>query len=303
MSLQDVTDAPIPRLPPRDPASHKGTYGKVLAVGGSLGMSGSISITGAAALRSGAGLVTVATPQPVLTAVASFCPCYMTLPLIADDEGCADLANVVDLAQAMDRFEVWAVGPGMGRSAGAAELAIQLYLQTPSPVVVDADGLYALATGRSRNPRLLQLPAGPRILTPHDGEFARLIDADVAESATERAEQAAALCRHDPEGRTIVVLKGHRTIVANDEQFSVNMTGNPGMATAGAGDCLTGVIAALVAQGMSPWDAARLGVHVHGLAGDLAAARIGQISMIATDIIDDLPPAFQQLEQNNATQD
>ena len=295
MSLLDVTAEPLPSLAPRAADGHKGDYGRVLIVAGSRGMAGAAALCGMATLRSGAGLVTVATPASVHATVASFSPCYMTVPLVPDEDGVADFANVVDLVAAKNSFDVWAVGPGLGQSAGVAELVAQLYREVPKPMVVDADGLNALATGLGRNPKLLDRPAGPRLLTPHPGEFARLAGAPPTGSPSERAEQAAELCRHDSSGATVVVLKGHGTVVCDGRRFAVNSTGNPGMATGGTGDCLTGVIAALVAQGLSPWDAARLGVHVHGLAGDLAARELGEISLIASDLITHLPQAFKQL--------
>ena len=292
MPLDDCTDEPLPQLAPRSADSHKGDYGRVLIVGGSRGMAGAPAIAGMAALRSGAGLVTVATPIGVQATVAAFTPCYMTLPLVEDDYGIVDLANIVDLAAARERFDVWAIGPGLGQSADVAELVAQLYRDVPRAMVVDADGLNALASTLKRNPQLLNNPAGPRILTPHPGEFARLAGVKPADAAKDRAEQAAEVCRRDASGKTVVVLKGHETVVCDGARFAVNRTGNPGMATGGTGDCLTGVIAALVGQKLDAWSAARLGVHVHGLAGDLAAAELGEVSLIASDLIEYLPRAL-----------
>jgi ADP-dependent NAD(P)H-hydrate dehydratase len=289
MPLIDATSTPLATLPPRQADSHKGDYGRVLIVGGSRGMAGAVGLTGMATLRSGAGLVTIATPASVQPTVAAFSPCYMTVPLVQDDDGIADFANVMDFAAAREAYDVWAIGPGLGRSAGVTELVAQLYRDIPRPMVVDADGLSALASAQQRNPRALDQPAGPRVLTPHPGEFARL--AGRAASA-ERVAEVAALCQRDTSGRTVVVLKGHETMIGDPSRYAVNSTGNPGMATGGTGDCLTGVIAALLGQGLAPWDAARLGVHVHGLAGDLAAAELGQISLVASDLIDYLPAAF-----------
>jgi NAD(P)H-hydrate epimerase len=292
MPLLDATSTPLVTLPPRRADSHKGDYGRVLIVGGSRGMAGAAALAGMSTLRSGAGLVTIATPASVQPTVASFSPCYMTVPLVEDDDGIADFANVMDLAAAREAYDVWAVGPGLGRSAGVVELVAQLYRDIPRPMVVDADGLNALAKALERNPRAFDQPAGPRVLTPHPGEFARLAGAPVKGSAAERAERVAALCQRDGSGRTIVVLKGHETVVGDAGRYAVNSTGNPGMATGGSGDCLTGVIAALLGQGLEPWDAARLGVHLHGLAGNFAAAELGQVSLVASDLIDYLPAAF-----------
>jgi NAD(P)H-hydrate epimerase len=290
----DVTNEPMRRLEPRKPDSHKGDYGRVLVLGGSRGMAGAPSICGMAALRSGAGLVTVATPAGVQATVASFNPCYMTIPLIEDDYGIADMANVVDLVDASERFDVWAIGPGLGRTEGVAELVAQLYRDIRRPMVVDADGLNALAAMLKRNPKLLDKPAGLRVLTPHPGEFARLSGQAAKGAVAERAAQASALCQRDSSGSTVVVLKGHETVVCDASRYTVNHTGNPGMATGGTGDCLTGILAALVGQHLPPWDAARLAVHVHGLAGDLAAEHLGQVSLIASDLLAYLPAAFKQ---------
>jgi NAD(P)H-hydrate epimerase len=176
-----------------------------------------------------------------------------------------------------------------------------MYCQIKPPMVVDADALFALA----KDPAAFQKPAGPRVLTPHPGEFGPLATAatgtwDAALSAksgdeSHRKMSAACLAQHDPSGQTVVVLKGHKTIVTDGLRCAVNQTGNPGMATGGSGDVLTGVITALLCQGLAPFNAARLGVHVHGLAGDLSALELGQVSLIASDIIDYLPQAFQAI--------
>lgn len=295
MPLVDATDEPLTLLAPRRADSHKGDYGRVLVIGGSRGMAGAAGLAGLAALRAGAGLVAVATPSSVQAVVASYSPCYTTVPLVEDDDGIVDLANVVDLAAAGERFDAWAIGPGLGQSAGAAELVAQLYRGVPRPMVVDADGLNALVAALKRNPQALNKPAGPRILTPHPGEFARLTGQSPHAAPRERAEQAAALCRRDESDQTVVILKGHESIVCDGRRFAVNRTGNPGMATGGTGDCLTGIVAALLGQGLSAWDAARLAAHVHGLAGDLAAEALGEVSLIASDVIDYLPAALKGL--------
>lgn len=295
MSLIDLSKEPFPALAPRAADSHKGDFGRVLVLGGSRGMAGAPSLTGMAALRSGAGLVTVATPVSIQPTVAGFSPCYTTLPLVEDDYGIADLANIVDLSAAREQFDAWAIGPGLGQTDDVAELVSQLYRDVPPAMVVDADGLNALATSVKRNPQLLNNPAGPRILTPHHGEFTRLTGVRPSRSLAERAEQAAELCRRDASGKTVVVLKGHESIVCDGVRFSTNHTGNPGMATGGTGDCLTGVISALLGQGLDAWSAARLGVHVHGLAGDLAAEELGEVSLIASDLLKYLPYALKSL--------
>lgn len=295
MSLRDESATPFVELAARAADSHKGDYGRVLIVAGSRGMAGAAALVGMSTLRSGAGLVTIATPASVQATVASFNPCYMTVPLVEDDDGIADYANIVDLAAARDAYDVWAIGPGLGRSAGVRELVAQLYREMPKPMVVDADGLNALAASMERNPRLFDNPPGPRILTPHLGEFARLSGARATGSAAERAAKVVKLCERDSAGRTVVLLKGHETVICDCQRFAVNHSGNPGMATGGTGDCLTGITAALVGQHLSPWDAARLAAHVHGRAGDLAASALGQTSLTARDLIDYLPAAFLEI--------
>lgn len=290
MTLTDVSAEPLPQLPPRKPDSHKGDYGRVLIVGGSRGMAGAPALAGKAALRSGAGLVTLAVPASIQSTVASFEPSYMTLGFGTDEQHSLSGHEVDDLLQAADHMTALALGPGLGAAPYTAELVHALYSRLEIPIVVDADGLNALASDMG----LLQESVAARILTPHPGEFARLTGEKAAADVEQRAMQAAALCREDEAGNTIVVLKGHQTIVTDGSHYAVNTTGNPGMATAGSGDCLTGVITALVAQGLSAWEAARLGVHVHGLAGDLAAAELGEVSLIASDLIDYLPEAFQK---------
>jgi NAD(P)H-hydrate epimerase len=295
MSLIDESELPLPKLPPRPADSHKGDYGSIIVLGGSRGMAGAPALAAMAALRSGAGLVTVATPESVQPTVASFNPCYITVPLVEDEYGIADLANVVDLTYSGERFDVWAVGPGLGQSEGIAELVARVYREIPRPMVVDADGLNALTAALKRNPNAVNNPAGPRILTPHPGEFKRLQGTMPHGAPAERAELAALLSQRDSSGNTVVVLKGRQSVICDGRRYAVNQTGNPGMATGGTGDVLTGIVAALLGQQLPAWDAARLAAHVHGLAGDLAAAELGQVSLVASDLVTYLPAAFCKL--------
>lgn len=292
--VHDVSSEPLPSLPSREPSGHKGTYGRVLLVGGSRGMAGSIAMSGMAAMRAGAGLATVATPRVVQSVVAGFSPLLMTVGLADDDDHFAHdaLPPLQDLGEESD---VVAIGPGLGRSASVRTIVAALYRHVPQPMVVDADALNALAELEG----VLEAPHGPRVLTPHPGEMARLSGTSVGETDDDRSLAATRIAKLDPSGKTIVVLKGHRTVVASAVAISFNETGNPGMATAGAGDVLTGIIAGLLAQGMEPWEAARLGVYLHGLAGDLVAARRGEISLVATDLIKGLPEATWQHSQRD----
>ncbi len=283
----------LPNLPPRHPESHKGSFGLALVVGGSRGMAGAVALAGMAALRGGSGLVRLAVPDAILDTVAGFEPSYMTVPLPCDRRGrIATSARAAIVAQASAASAI-ALGPGLGRSEGLSLLATRLYLDLHQPTIVDADALNALATRRGT----LERPGGPRILTPHPGEFARLLGRDrVAPRDRENAAvELAARCG------VVVVLKGHHTLVTDGRRSAVNTTGNPGMATGGSGDVLTGLIAALVCQELAPFDAAHLGVYLHGLAGDLAAAHLGQEALIASDLVHFLGAAFQEYRSRSVS--
>jgi len=278
-----MNDAALPQLPPRANQSHKGDYGRVLLVGGSRGMSGAVALAGMAALKSGAGLVTLAVPDSCLETVASFCPCYMTIPLPEDEGGRISQQAEQRLLDLSGNFDCLAYGPGLGQSNDLQALTQSLYRQIEKPLVVDADGLNALAAS---------LPAsggGPRILTPHPGEFQRLR----GEERPARSELEESCITLAGQLGAVMVLKGNRSLVTDGTLAQHNTTGNPGMATAGSGDVLTGVIVGLLGQSLSPLDAARLGTHVHGAAGDFAAEKLGMAGMTATDIIDCLPMALQ----------
>jgi NAD(P)H-hydrate epimerase len=279
-------DPPLPRLPDRPADAHKGHFGFALIVGGSRGMTGAVALAGMAALRGGAGLVRLAVPETCLDSVAAFEPSYMTLPLPADPAGRISREAFEPIRQWTDWATVVALGPGLGRSQRLDELVGRLYRELPKPLVVDADALSALAT----QPEILAQAAGPRILTPHPGEFARLIGKQLeAQQREEAAVELAARCG------IVVVLKGHRTLTTDGKRRARNTTGNPGMATGGSGDVLTGLITALACQGLEPFEAAQLGVHLHGLSGDVAAAELGEVSLIASDLVEFLPDAFEEL--------
>lgn len=262
-------------------------------------MSGAIALAGMATLRSGAGLVTLAVPRVIQNVVARIEPSYMTHGL-ADDGAHFDASAADEVLAMADGPAAVALGPGLGRGEGLTQLVARLYGEIARPMVVDADALFALA----QRPEVLAKPGGPRVLTPHAGEFVRLAGMAADESKQladaddqHRAQAAAELAGRDTSGRTIVLLKGHRTVVADSRRASINHTGNPGMATGGSGDALTGIITGLLCQGLEPWDAARLGTHVHGLAGDLAAADLGEVSLIASDLVKYLPAAFRALNK------
>lgn len=277
---------PVPRLAPRAADAHKGTFGTALIVGGSPGMSGAPSLAGRAALRGGAGLVRVAVPATCLSTVAGFEPAYTTMALPVDRAGRIALAAEKPIHAAVANATAVGLGPGLGRSLGLNALVARLYRDVPAPMVVDADALNALA----EQPAALAAHAGPRVLTPHPGEFARLCGQKLPpHEAAEAAFELAARCG------AVVVLKGHRTLVTDGQRRVENQSGNPGMATGGSGDVLTGLLTAFLCQKLEPFDAARLAVYLHGRAGDLAAERLGQISLTAGDLIEYLPAAIREL--------
>jgi ADP-dependent NAD(P)H-hydrate dehydratase len=276
---------PLVQLPPRKPDAHKGDFGTALIVGGSRGMSGAAALAGMAALRGGAGLVRVAVPDACLETVAGYEPSYTTIPLPADASGKLLAIAAEKIIEQSEAATALALGPGLGRSPELDMIVARLYREIQKPMVVDADALNALST----QPEVLSQHAGPRIMTPHPGEFARLLGKKLEGDA--RQEAAVELAGR---GGVVILLKGHRTLITDGTRRAVNATGNPSMATGGAGDVLTGLITALLCQHVEPFAAAQLAAHLHGLAGDLAAADRGEISLIARDIIEYLPRAFEK---------
>ena len=249
-------------------------------------MVGAPALAANAALRGGAGLVKIACPRVSQQTTAGLAPCATSVPLPCSAQGLISSRAASPLTDLSAEHDVLAIGPGMGRGAGVAKVVRALLTIPDRPKVIDADGLNNLAAVDKWWRRAL----GPLVLTPHPGEMRRLLDgAGLAVELSNRSECATSLARRTG---AVVVLKGAGTVVADGDRALVNRTGNPGMATAGSGDVLTGLIAALVGQGMSPFDAAMLGVYVHGLAGDLAAEELGEASLMATDLIDFLPEAF-----------
>jgi ADP-dependent NAD(P)H-hydrate dehydratase len=276
----------IPKLKPRAIDAHKGDFGKVCIIGGSIGMSGAAALAGRAALRSGAGLVRVAIPKSVLPIVASIEPSYTTIPLAEDSAGRISAKAINTILDAVSENDCLAFGPGIGTSGGIQSILEALLQQEHLRLLIDADGLNNLSGIKDWPDKL----KANLILTPHPGEMKRLWTGLFREQLPpNRRDQAGKLAKHT---KTVVVLKGAGTVVTDGQKVYINKTGNPGMATAGSGDVLTGVITALIGQGLSNFDAAVLGVHIHGSAGDIAAEKFGQVSLIATDIIESLPKAF-----------
>lgn len=271
--------AVAPFLPLRAADSHKGDHGHLLLIAGSVGKAGAAVLAGRAALRTGVGLVTVATPAKVRSEVACQQAELMTVDL-------DDRPAVTKLA--LEQCNAVALGPGLGDEAETADWVRGLTPRLPGPNVIDADGLNALA--RSDQP-----VGDGTVLTPHPGEAARLLDRSVAEIESDRL---AALSRLVEKWKAVVVLKGEHTLIgAVEGAVAINTSGNAGLAAAGSGDVLTGLLGALLARGVQPFAAARLAVFLHGDAGDRAAAIKGQDGMIATDVIDALPAAWQDLQR------
>jgi ADP-dependent NAD(P)H-hydrate dehydratase / NAD(P)H-hydrate epimerase len=280
-------------VPARAADSHKGDFGRVLIVAGSLGRTGAAHLAAMGALRSGAGLVTIATPRSSVPIIAAMAPEYMTEPLDETTSGTVDysaLERVLDL-----KADVIAVGPGLGQSPGTAAFVQGLLERAGVPLVLDADALNAFAGDPDR---LVGRDGVDVIITPHPGEMARLLDISVEAVQHDRLRHATEFAASH---RLHVVLKGHRTIIAGpDNRAFVNLTGNSGMATGGTGDLLTGMIAAWFAQLLDAEAACKLAVHLHGTAGDLAEADEGDVALIAGDVASRLGDAIMELTARRA---
>jgi ADP-dependent NAD(P)H-hydrate dehydratase len=285
----------LPRLPRRSRETSKHDYGRVVVVGGAAGMAGAPALAAMAALRSGAGLVEALVPEHVAAIAAGFDPCVMTRGLPGRIDDTFATAALEEIEARSSRADAVAVGPGLGRSDAVVQIVTHLWRDLPQPAVFDADALWVLA---HIDRGTLASHAGPRILTPHAGEMLRLLGADPASAqAGDRAmleREAAGLAGAID---AVIVLKGPATLIVDPARQAHNETGNPGMATAGTGDVLTGITAALLAQRLPPFDAARLAVWVHGRAGDLAAEALGVISMTARDLLDRLHMAFRDVSE------
>jgi NAD(P)H-hydrate epimerase len=285
-----------PLIGPRPRAANKGNFGHVLVIGGSLGKAGSVAMAGIAALRTGAGLSTVATPKSVLATVAGFHPEVMTEPLDETDAGTISTRASGAMDALIKGITVLAVGPGISRNAETSEFVRTLVAKSQTPLVLDADGLNAFE-GRAGE---LNGKGRTLVITPHPGEMARLIGNTIAAVQRDRINVARTFAR---EHELIVVLKGHRTLIAQpDGTVWVNTTGNPGMATGGTGDILTGMVSGLIAQNHDRIvEAVIAAVHLHGLAGDVARESMGEHSLIATDLVKALPEAFRRTRESAAS--
>ena len=275
----------LPPLPKREPESHKGTYGRILLVAGSPAMPGAAVLAARAALRSGAGLVTVAFAGSLTATFTAAVPeaIQLALPEPGAPEHDAEIDQLIG-GDIREKFDAIGIGPGLGTSTASRKVLARLLEVYDGPQVLDADALNLVAEG------LPTSPSDKRIWTPHPGEFQRLTGTTPSGDA-ERLEETR---RFAGERGGTVLLKGNRTVVHDGDRFYVNLTGNPGMATAGSGDVLTGAITSLLGQGVDGFDASQLGAYLHGYAGDIAAESLGQPSLTAGDLIDYLPEAFRR---------
>ena len=269
-------------FPPRTNDSHKGNYGKDLLLCGSRGFTGAATLAAMGALRVGAGLVYLAVPESIyaIEAIKLTEPIVYPLP---DENGKYAEAAIPAIRELMQGKNTILIGPGMGQSVGTAAVTCMVLKEFQGTVILDADGINVIRDHID----VLRERTSPTILTPHDGEFVRIggkITEDRIESATALANDLG----------VIVLLKGHRTIITDGVTCYVNTTGNPGMATGGSGDVLSGMIAGLVGQGIAPIQAAACSAWLHGAAGDICSDQLGQYSMLPSDMLDVLPRLLKQ---------
>ena len=273
-------------LPRRRKSANKGDFGRVLLIAGSVGLTGAACLAAQAALRAGAGLVYVGCPASLNDILEVKLTEAITLPLPETPERTLHPSALDRLLALADSMDVLAIGPGLSRHPETAQLVRELVARCPKPFVLDADGLNAVAD----DPSVLAGDHAPAVLTPHPGELARLLGESVSEVQSHRAE---CVRRTAQTFRSVLILKGACSLIAEDNQgLMVNPTGNPGLATGGTGDVLTGIIASLIGQGLTPFTAAAAGAYVHGLAGDIATDRLGQVSLIAGDLLATLPESL-----------
>ncbi|MFV1951871.1 MAG: NAD(P)H-hydrate dehydratase [Nitrospinota bacterium] len=274
---------------PRDPDSHKGNYGHILVVAGSIGKGGAAALASISALKIGAGLVTLALPESMNLAVEVGIPEVMTLPLPQTNKGTIDLSAKDKILDSLEGKDVLLIGPGISTHPRTVKLLGELLMAVNCPVVIDADGINGLKTYLD----LLKNISTPMIMTPHPGEMARLLDITVKDLRAKRLELTQNLAE---KYNIYIALKGARSVIAEPGgEIYLNPTGNPGMATAGAGDVLSGIIAGLISQRFSLSNALKSAVYLHGLAGDIASMHLGQMSLIAGDIIDSIPEAVREV--------
>jgi len=290
----------------RRPDANKGDFGHIFILAGSLRFSGAAVLCGYAAMRAGAGLVTLGLPESIARAVIKIKPKeLMVLPLPGTGEGTLSTVGYKKVKDFAKNADVLIIGPGLSQNKSTQNLARKIIFEIARPMIIDADGLNALAghlktfylpAGQAGAKRFTCLPdrqaLNAKILTPHPGEMARLLGATIKKVQDNRIDIAK---KFSEDYKVTTVLKGHNTVVADfNGNFYINKTGNPGMATAGSGDVLSGMLAAFLGQGLTAFEASKYAVYLHGLAGDLAAKEKTQLSLIASDIIDKLPEAIKK---------
>jgi len=281
------------RVPVREPRAHKGSAGSVLVVGGAPGLTGAVVLAARAAARAGAGYVRVAVPASLQDTVAAQLLGPMVFAFGEDERRSLTTSALPALLEEAERADAVVLGCGLSRHPRAGYLARELSTRLPKPLVLDADALWALSPAADVLVPALRLAPAPRVLTPHLGEMRRLTGQDPVELEARRIDAARGWAQR---WGAVVVMKGAPTVVgAPDGRVSVNPTGTPALATAGTGDVLAGTITALLAQGLAPYEAAQLGVFVHGRAGEIADAEIGVPGVLASDVVERLPRAFAEL--------
>lgn len=277
------------RLPKRSRDAHKGDFGRVLIVAGSKRMPGAAVLAGLGALRGGAGLVTIATPECALPLIAPSCPCALFEPMPATREGSLANAALEHLVDAARKADVVVLGPGLGNDEATRFTIRSFAIELGKPLVLDADGLNAFVG----EPEAIARRSSPTIMTPHPGELERLDGKPASADAKDRLARARGASARF---HAVVCLKGAGTVVASGAKTYVNRTGNPGMATGGSGDVLSGLLGALLVRFDDPFKAAALAVHMHGRAGDLAKKRRGETALIALDLVEHLGDALKAVE-------
>lgn len=281
-------------LPRRAPDAHKGTFGHVLIVAGSRGKTGAALLAAGAAARAGAGLTTLAAAGSLLVVLEGRVREVMSEPLPEEPEGAPAVGDGVAVDRLLAGRAAVVCGPGLGQTAGARALVHRIVRQARAPLVLDADGLNAIA-----GTTLLRERPGPTVVTPHPGEMARLLGRPTAEV---QADRIATARRFATAHGVVTVLKGARTVIAApDGAAAISPTGNPGMGSGGMGDVLAGIVGGLLAQGLDPMAASCLAVFAHGAAADGVAARRGEVGLLAGDLLDELPPTIARLQAEGSS--
>ena len=270
-------EAVLSILPDRDAYAHKGNFGKILLLCGSKGYTGAAALAAMGALRSGAGLVFLGVPESIYAIEAVKLTEAIVFPL-PDEDGKLSANAIPEILERLPKMDAVLIGPGLGQSEGTRAVVEAVLGNAACPVVLDADGINVIAAHKD----ILRGRTAPAILTPHDGEFAR-IGGVIGDDRILSSENAAR------DLGCIMLLKGHETVITDGETTYINHTGNPGMAVGGSGDVLSGMIVSLLGQGISPLEAAACGAWLHGAAGDLCAAEIGQYGMLPSDMVAALP--------------